>query len=268
MPARTYLMLLRVLRSAWVWGLTGLLAIPQFLIMLVIRAFDRDPCRRRTGKFLHGCGALITRFVPGWRVSIEGCDPATLKGPFIVVANHQSHTDIPVICRLPFDFKWVAKKELFSVPVAGWMFSLSGEIAVDRKDSRAGAKALIQTVKYIENGFSVVFFPEGTRSGGERLLRFQDGPFRIALKKGIPVLPVVVEGTGKLLPRETMLFTGHKLFRVRMLPPVTTDSGEWEDAGALRDEVHRRMQSALDAMLANDDGVARRSSIGQSLTTA
>ena len=261
-------MLLRVIRSAWVWGLTGFLAVPQFLMMLAIRAFDRDPCRRRTGKLLHGCGALITRFVPGWRVSIEGCDPATLKGPFIVVANHQSHTDIPVICRLPFDFKWVAKKELFSVPVAGWMFSLSGEIAVDRKDSRAGAKALIQTVKYLENGFSVVFFPEGTRSDGGHLLRFQDGPFRIALKKGVPVLPVVVEGTGKLLPRKALLFTGHKLFRVRLLPPVTTGAGEWEDAGALRDEVRQRMQSALDAMLAEDGGVARASSMREPLPSA
>lgn len=261
-------MLLRVIRSAWVWGLTGLLAVPQFLMMLVICAFDRDPYRRRAGAFLHGCGALITRFVPGWRVSIEGCDPATLKGPFIVVANHQSHTDIPVISRLPFDFKWVAKKELFAVPVVGWMFALSREIAVDRKDSRAGAKALMQTVKYLENGFSVMFFPEGTRNDGGRLLRFQDGPFRIALKKKIPVLPVVVEGTGKLLPRKTMLFTGHKLFRVRLLPPVTTHSGEWENADALRDEVHRRMQSALDSMLANDGGVARASSAREPLPSA
>lgn len=261
-------MLLRVIRSAWVWGLVALLAIPEFLILLVICAFDRDPNRRRAGNFVHGCGALITRFVPGWRVSIEGCDPATLKGSYIVVANHQSHTDIPVISRLPMDFKWVAKKELFSIPVIGWMFALSREIAVDRKDARAGAKALMQTVKYLESGFSVVFFPEGTRSKDGRLLPFQDGPFRIALKKKIPILPVVVEGTGKLLPRNTMLFTGHRRFRVRLLPPITTLAGEWEDAGALRDETHRRMQSTLDAMSANDDGVAQASSVSRPFTTA
>ncbi|MDZ7637682.1 MAG: lysophospholipid acyltransferase family protein [Bryobacterales bacterium] len=261
-------MFLRLLRSIWVWGAIAVLAVPQFLIMVVIRAFDRDPYRRRTGSFLHGCGALITRFVPGWRVAIEGCDPVSLDGPFIVVANHQSHTDIPVICRLPFHFKWVAKKELFSVPVAGWMFSLSGEIAVDRKDSRAGAKALMQTVKYVENGFSVVFFPEGTRSKDGRLLRFQDGPFRIALKKGIPVLPVVVEGTGKLLPRKTLLFTSHSLFRVRLLPPVSTRAGEWQDAGALRDEVHRRMQDALDLMLGNQSSPSPAGQASESVATS
>lgn len=241
-------MMLRIARSVWVWGATALLAIPEFLVMLCIRAVDRDPMRRRTGNFMHACGAMITRFVPGWRVSHEGCDAATLNGPFVIVANHQSHTDIPVICTLPFEVKWVAKKELFSVPVAGWMFSLSGEIAVDRKNSRAGAKALIQTVKYLDNGISVVFFPEGTRSSDGKLLRFQDGPFRIALKKGIPVLPVVVEGTGKLLPRNSLLFSDHNLFRVRLLPPVDTSAGQWKDAVSLRDEVRTRMQAALDAM--------------------
>lgn len=264
-PARTHAMFVRLIRSIWVWGLTGLLAVPQLLIMLLIRAFDRDPYRRRAGRFVHGCGALISRFVPSWRVQIEGPDPSTLKGPFIVVANHQSHTDIPVLCRLPLDLKWVAKKELFSVPVVGWMFALSGEIAVDRTDTRAGAKALIQTGKYLENGFSVMFFPEGTRSEDGRLLRFQDGPFRIAFKKKIPVLPVVVEGTGKLLPPKALLFTNHSLFRVRMLAPVTTRAGEWEDAGALRDEVHRRMQSALDAMLAGDGAPAVTNPVGETL---
>ncbi len=255
-------MLLRIARSVWVWGATALLAIPEFFVMLCIRAVDRDPMRRKTARFMHGCGALITRFLPRWRVSHEGCDVRTLSGPFVVVANHQSHTDIPVICTLPLEVKWVAKKELFSIPVAGWMFSLAGEIAVDRKNSRAGAKALIQTGKYLDNGISVVFFPEGTRSSDGKLLRFQDGPFRIALKKGIPVLPVVVEGTGKLLPRNSLLFSDHNLFRVRLLPPVDTGAGQWKDAISLRDEVRTRMQAALDAMVAKppDPSPARQSS--------
>lgn len=247
-------MLIRILRSSWVWGVTALLAIPEFLVMVAIRLVDRDPLCRRASRFLHGCGALVTRLDPRWRVQIEGYDPALLQGSYVVVSNHQSHTDIPVLCRLPLDFKWVAKKELFSFPVAGWMFSLAGEIAVDRKDARAGAKALIQTSRYLENGFSVVFFPEGTRSKDGRLLRFQDGPFRIALKKGLPVLPLVVEGTGKLLPRNSLLFTSHSLFRIRILPPVETAGGEWPDAGTLRDAVHARMQSALDAMAAGNGG--------------
>jgi 1-acyl-sn-glycerol-3-phosphate acyltransferase len=112
----------------------------------------------------------------------------------------------------------------------------------------------------------VVFFPEGTRSKDGRLLRFQDGPFRIALKKGVPVLPIVVEGTGKLLTRNSLLFSSHSLFRIRILDPVQTAGGEWADAAALRDAVHQRMQSALDAMTAGSD-VPRAERPVQSLAT-
>lgn len=171
---------------------------------------------------------------------------------FVIVSNHQSHTDIPVLCRLPLEFKWVAKRELFRVPLAGWMFRLSGQIPVDRKDTRAGAKALIQTVKYLDQRMPVLFFPEGTRSGGKRLLRFQDGPFRIALKKQVPVLPVVVTGTGKLLPPNSLLFSSHSLFRVRMLEPISTKGAGWKDAGELRDAVRDRMQKALEEMQGNE----------------
>lgn len=242
---RTYM---RFLLSIWVWSVTGILAIPECLLMLLIRMVHRDPVRRSAGRFMHRCGRLITRLNPRWRVEIEGDTPSLHDTAFVIVSNHQSHSDIPVLCRLPLDFKWVAKRELFRVPVAGWMFHLSGQIPVDRKDARAGAKALMQTAKYLGRGMPVMFFPEGTRSGGKRLLRFQDGPFRIALKKGVPVLPVVVTGTGKLLPPNSLLFSSFSRFRVRMLEPVLTGDGAFTDAAVLRDAVRARMQEALDEM--------------------
>lgn len=214
--------------------------------MAAIVAVDRDPLRRRAGRFLHACGRLVTRLRPSWRVRVEGTVPTSAEGAFILVANHQSHTDIPVICHLPLGFKWVAKKELFSIPVVGWMFGMSGQIGVDRKDSRAGAKALIRAAHYLKQGMPVLFFPEGTRSRDGSLLRFQDGPFRLALKTGIPVLPVVIEGTGALLPRNTLRFTDASEFTVRVLAPVSTGGGEWPSAAALRDEVRALMQAELD----------------------
>lgn len=237
-----------VLRSTWVWGATAVLAVFEYIIMLAIIVADRDPLRRRAGRFLHACGRTVTRLLPTWCIRIEGAPPAVTDGAFLIIANHQSHTDIPVICHLPMEFKWVAKKELFSIPVAGWMFGLAGQIAVDRKDSRAGAKALIQATRLLEQGMPVLFFPEGTRSRDGNLLRFQDGPFRLALKTGVPILPVVIEGTGKLLQRNSLLFTDAHDFVVRVLAPVPTGRDLWPDAGALRDAVHARMQQELDAM--------------------
>ncbi|MCU0228365.1 MAG: 1-acyl-sn-glycerol-3-phosphate acyltransferase [Bryobacterales bacterium] len=241
-----------VVRSVWVWGATAFLAVFEYLVMAGILLVDRDPLRRRAGRFLHWCGRTVTRLLPAWQVRLEGQIPDAHEGPFLIVGNHQSHTDIPVICWLPLQFKWVAKKELFSIPVAGWMFGMAGQIAVDRKDSRAGAKALIQAARFLEQRMSVLFFPEGTRSRDGNLLRFQDGPFRLALKTGVPILPVVIEGTGDLLQRNSLLFTDAHLFRVRVLAPVGASKQEWTDASALRDAVHARMQAELDAMRGRD----------------
>jgi 1-acyl-sn-glycerol-3-phosphate acyltransferase len=214
--------------------------------MAVIVATDRDPLRRRAGRFLHACGRLVTRLRPSWRIRLEGVVPKPEDGVFILVSNHQSHTDIPVICHLPLDFKWVAKKELFSIPVVGWMFGMAGQVGVNRKDSRAGAKALIQAAHYLKHGMPVLFFPEGTRSRNGELLRFQEGPFRLAMKSGTPILPVVIEGTGALLPRNTLLFTDANEFTVRVLAPVSVSDGEWASAGDLRDAVYASMQAELD----------------------
>ena len=125
---------------------------------------------------------------------------------------------------------------------------MAGQIAVDRKDSRAGAKALIQAARYLSQGMPVLFFPEGTRSPDGNLLRFQDGPFRLSLKTGTPILPVVIEGTGKLLPRNSLRFTDATDFVVRILDPVPAGRHAWADAGALRDAVHARMQRELDLL--------------------
>lgn len=235
--------------SAWVWGATAFLSVFELLTMLAIVALDRDPLRRRAGRFLHFCGYVVTRLRPAWKVTIEGVVPRQEEGAFILVSNHQSHTDIPVIACLPMDFKWVAKKELFSIPVVGWMFGLAGQIGVDRKDTRAGAKALIQASRYLQQGMPVLFFPEGTRSRDGNLLRFQDGPFRLAMKTGVPILPIVIEGTGNLLRRNSLLFnTDSSHFVVRILPPISVTGDEWQDAGHLRDTVHDQMQAELNRM--------------------
>lgn len=234
--------------SAWVWGVTAILALFELVIMAAIVTVDRDPLRRRAGRFLHACGRLVTRLRPSWRVCLEGVLPKAHDGVFILVSNHQSHTDIPVICHLPLDFKWVAKKELFSIPVVGWMFGMAGQIGVHREDSRAGAKALIQAAHYLKRGMPVLFFPEGTRSRNGDLLRFQEGPFRLAMKTGTPILPVVIEGTGALLPRNTLLFTDAHEFTVRVLAPVSVAGGEWASAAELRESVHASMQAELDRM--------------------
>ena len=131
------------------------------------------------------------------------CDP---KQVYVIVSNHQSLADIPLICNLRFDAKWLAKAELFRLPFAGWMMRWAGDIPVERADRRKAAQALLQCVRCLRGGCSVMFFPEGTRSPDGEVQAFNDGPFQLALREKVPVLPLAVEGSGAALPRNSWLF--------------------------------------------------------------
>jgi 1-acyl-sn-glycerol-3-phosphate acyltransferase len=238
---------MRLLLSLWIWSLTLTMATVFLPVLVLLRFFSGDPVRRVAGAILHWGGRRVCRFNPLWRVRVSGAEmPA--DGRFILISNHQSFADIPVLSCLPTPFKWVAKKELFSIPILGWLFALAGEIAVDRKDRRAGARALLRAGWYLERHMPVIFFPEGTRSPDGRLLRFNDGPFRLALKKRVPIVPVVLDGTGKLLPRKSLLFTLHTEMPLRILPPIECNDLEPGQFDILKKRVREAMQAELDRL--------------------
>ena len=111
-------------------------------------------------------------------------DPAQV---YVIVSNHQSLADIPVITHLKLDTKWLAKAELFRVPVFGWMLRMAGDVPVERGDTRKAAKAMLQCARYLRQRCSVVFFPEGTRSRDGAVLPFNEGPFQLAIREQAPV---------------------------------------------------------------------------------
>lgn len=188
-------------------------------------------------------------------IDIVAEDLHKLAGPpSVIVVNHASVLDIPVIGSLigEIDYRWVAKKSLFRVPLVGWHLWACGHIPVDR--SRGGNLSRMQerVEQVLGEGGSVVFFPEGTRSPDGALEGFRAGAFISAVQAGVPVLPIVLDGTHSLmvkgsleLPRST-----HKRVRVRVLDRVELPTaGDAKDrAEALRDEARRRMVAALDEL--------------------
>jgi 1-acyl-sn-glycerol-3-phosphate acyltransferase len=152
------------------------------------------------------------------------------------VSNHQSLADIPLITHLDLDSKWLAKAELFDFPIFGWMMRMAGDIPVARGDRRKAAQALLQCARYLRQRCSVVFFPEGTRSRTGEVLAFNDGPFQLAVREKIPVLPLAIEGSGAALPRNTWLFGGTQDIYLTVLEPV--DPGD-RDAQQLREFVRQ-----------------------------
>lgn len=236
-----------MLQSLWTWAAVGLLIAAWLPLLAVIRMFDRDPAHYRTGRWFRRLGCLLTKVNPAWKVRVSGHQIHQPRRPFVVVSNHQSLADIPVISCLPWEMKWVAKAELFRVPVVGWQMRLAGDIQVDRTDSRSGARALLAARNYLQKRCSVIFFPEGTRSRSGGLGAFSEGPFRLAIKEQVPVLPLVIDGTRNALPKHSWRFGEASLIYLKVLPPVSTEGLSTRDAAALTEDVRERIKEQLDA---------------------
>lgn len=218
------------------------LALPvQAVLRLVTRPFDRN--RVASGRFLRGVGVALGSCYPGWKFRLEGSWPVP-DGPFVVVANHQSMLDIVLLSRLPREMKWVAKDELFRTPWLGLMLRLAGDIRVLRGDSASGSEAMQRAATYLSRGMNVMMFPEGTRSRDGRLRPFKLGAFRLAIKAGLPVLPVVVSGTATGLKKGSMAPAPCDAV-ARILAPVPTAGLTAADADSLRTRVRDAMAAAL-----------------------
>lgn len=238
---------MNTLRSALIWAAIGGLIVLWLPLMALSRAFERDPARYRTGYLFRRLGAAMTRVNPYWNVRIEGELPEDPRRPYVVVANHQSLGDIPVISRLPWEMKWVAKAELWKLPVAGWMLRMAGDIPVRRGDAGSRAAVLPRAAAMLRNRCSVMFFPEGTRSKDGRIRRFQAGAFRLAIDAGVPVLPIAVDGTRDAIPKHGWRFAQRVFARVKVLPPVDTRGWRPDEAAALAETVRQRIVAQVAA---------------------
>lgn len=231
---------MRALQSALTWIAIALLILVWVPLLGLIRLFDRDPARYRTGRWFRRLGAAVTYVNPAWRIREAGPRPAvTPRAPYVVVSNHLSNADIPLISRLPWEMKWVAKSGLFGVPVVGWMMQWAGDIPVDRRDAQSRASVLPRAAYYLRHRCSVMFFPEGTRSKTGEMLRWADGPFRLAIQEGVAVLPLAVDGTADALPKNDWKFGRAEQIRLRVLEPVPTAGLTEADAPELRERVKR-----------------------------
>jgi 1-acyl-sn-glycerol-3-phosphate acyltransferase len=231
--------MLSSLRSIWIWLAVSLLIVAWLPLLAVIRLFDTDPVHYRTGRWFRRLGVAMTKVNPTWNLKISGEQIRNPRNPYVVVSNHQSFADIPLISHLPWEMKWVAKKELFKLPFVGWMLQLAGDIRLDRQDRRSGARMLMAANKYLSQQCSVIFFPEGTRSPDGRVGRFNDGAFALAVKAQLPVLPIVVDGSRNCLPKKSWKFGPAQTIRLTVLPPLDTAGMTMDEVPRLRNEVRR-----------------------------
>ncbi len=194
------------------------------------------------------CGVVWARllaWITPMHLTVSGKENIDKNQSYVVVSNHQSQYDIFALYGwLGVDFKWVMKMELRKVPFLGIACEKLGHIYIDRSNTQAALNSISIAKKKITGGTSVLFFPEGSRSRDGKLRNFKKGAFKMALDLGIPILPVAINNTRKILPSDTMdLFPGRASMTI--LEPISIAGYSESNLPELIQKVKETIQSQL-----------------------
>lgn len=197
-----------------------------------------------TGAFAHRCARFWSRSALAMarvNVTAKGIEQIPADGPVIYMGNHQSNFDILALTTaIPRRFSWLAKEELFRVPVFGGAMRRAGYIPLNRSDGRQALKSIEEAARRIRSGVSVVIFPEGTRTHDGQLLPFKKGGFILATRAGVPVVPFTINGSMRINPRNRFeLYPGN--ISITFAPPMQPDG----TSGASREALEEAVRTAI-----------------------
>jgi 1-acyl-sn-glycerol-3-phosphate acyltransferase len=234
--------------SAWFsilyWIFFTITALLLFLGALLIWAITAPFDRTRKWLHFYTCwwARSCLKCLPGCRIQVVGREKIIPQTAYVLVANHQSMTDIMALSALAIPFKWIAKKEAFRIPVIGWNMYLNGVIKVDRGNVRNVNRTMTMCRRWLNEGMPLMMFPEGHRSSTGEMIKFHGGSFKMAAECGCPVIPIVIDGTWPIY-RGWKVRAYPGVITLRVLDPVT--AAEAGSVLQLRDLVFERMKKAL-----------------------
>lgn len=166
--------------------------------------------------------AKMNMFIFAARAKVEGIEHLDRDTNYVFMGNHQSYVDIFLFLSvIPQRVLFMAKEELFKIPVFGFGVRALGLIPINRGESRDALKSLFEAAKKIQAGNSVILFPEGTRSKDGNMLPFKRGAFTLAVRTGLQIAPFVIEGTDKSLSKGSFLVNPFKRVHIRFMEPVS-----------------------------------------------
>jgi 1-acyl-sn-glycerol-3-phosphate acyltransferase len=179
------------------------------------------------------------------RVRAEGLENLDARGTYVLVANHGSYMDIPaLVATLPLQFRFFAKKDLYSIPFLGAHLRRAGHLPVDRGNARASLKSMTEGAHIIaQRHVSVLLFPEGGRSA-TGLREFKEGAAYIAIKAGVPVVPIGIDGMRKLLPTGSGHLRSGRV-TVRVGRPISTTGLKLHDRAALNQQLYEEVRRLM-----------------------
>jgi 1-acyl-sn-glycerol-3-phosphate acyltransferase len=180
----------------------------------------------------------------GIRIRVHGMQNIAPSQPYIFASNHVSWFDVPALAKILPRYKFVAKAELFKVPIFGRAMRAAGMVEIQRENRKAAFGAYDVAAERIRAGNSVVVFPEGTRGHAYPLRPFKKGPFVLAIAAGVPIVPIVVHGTIEIMPKGS-LWAHPGTIDVHLLEPVSTSGVDYDHREALMQTVRTKMADAM-----------------------
>jgi 1-acyl-sn-glycerol-3-phosphate acyltransferase len=237
------------LYTVWCWTGCGLSTAFWATVSIFASLFSKS------GRVQHFCMRRWSKdnlWLSRARVEIEGLENIDYERPQIFCANHSGlHDILSLSAHLPIQFRWVAKKSLFSVPFMGWHMRRSGYIPIDRDNPREAAKSIIEAAKVIRGGINAIAFPEGTRSKTDALGSFHSGAFALALRTGVPLVPISLEGSYRVIMPKTLQVNPGMIVRIKIGTPIDLSSYARSDKHRLMEEVRQIMSSNLEVLRAH-----------------
>lgn len=239
--AREINILLRPLKIAW---LASWLAINTILVTLPIML---AAILGSSGNFAFNLArvwAWALLKVTGVRLSVTGREKIDRDQTYIIVSNHQSHFDGPAIAvGMGVQLRWIAKRELLKIPVMGYALKAMNNIFVDRSNKEKSISSIREGMERLPAGVSIMVFAEGTRSANGRIGPFKKGGFMVALSESLPILPVTIIGSEKVLPKNSLTFQSHPIELVIGDPIDTAHHSE--------DSIEELMNQTRDVVISN-----------------
>lgn len=238
------------IRSAftWIWGIGFIVLMFPVTCLIWFSAYPFDIDRKLVHRFLRFQGWFLTHTIPLWSFKIEGEEKIIRNQSYVIISNHQSILDILLLDNISGDYRWISKAENFRVPVLGLSMRMANYISIERGNKESAVRMFDEARKSLERNISIMMFPEGTRSKTDALLPFKTGAFQLAMRTDKPILPVVVDGTGAVLPKHGYTFSsGHKL-RVRIMDPVFPGAFGTGDAEELARHFRKLISDELKKM--------------------
>ena len=227
-----------VVSTAWI-----VLYVLSFIALIVCYPFDKKR------SVVHRISAWLTNtvfiFAPLARRRVVGMENIDPNKAYVMVLNHQSMVDILSIYNLPLVFKWVSKREVYRIPIVGRLLWMHGDIVINRASAKE-AMQLVHTkgMEWLKRGATVSIFPEGTRSKDGEIHNFKAGAFILAKDAGVPILPVVLDGTSSLV-RKGWMINWRNVITIKVLPEIPAEEVAERSIKEVMAQVHTDMVDAL-----------------------